>query len=241
MKKGDHIYVDRCSCKQHGIYVGEDLVVYWTDQDSKSDQLCRVSLAEFTQGANSKVRKHACRCIDREKTIKKAEARLKEEKLKYKFINSKDFAIYCRTGLKMGDHIYADYGHCFHHGIYCGDNEVIHYVNAKRIGKTLLSKFAKTEKIHIKRHRKSFSQTRVVKRAKRRLGERNYNLIFNNCEHFANWCKKGRSRSSQVEELPKSTIKVASDGIKKVKQVTTGIQKGVLRKVRKTSRIRTPW
>ncbi|MBD1862109.1 lecithin retinol acyltransferase family protein [Trichocoleus desertorum] len=81
MKKGDHIYVDRGSCKQHGIYVGEDLVVYWTDQDSKSGQLCRVSLAEFTQGANSKVRKYACRCIDREKTIKKAETRLKEKSL----------------------------------------------------------------------------------------------------------------------------------------------------------------
>nr|WP_290227699.1 lecithin retinol acyltransferase family protein [Trichocoleus desertorum] len=201
VKKGDHIYVDLGSCKQHGIYVGEDLVIYWTDQDSKSGQLCRVSLAEFTQGANSKVRKYACRCIDREKTIKRAETRFKEEKLKYQFINSKDFAIYCRTGLKMGDHIYADYGHCFHHGIYCGDDEVIHYVNGKRIDKTQLSKFAKNQRIHIKRHRKSFSQTRVVKRAKRRLGERNYNLIFNNCEHFANWCKTGKSRCKQGEQI----------------------------------------
>ena len=241
MKKGDHIYVDFGYCKQHGIYVGEDLVIYWTDQDSKSGQLCRVSLAEFTQGANPTVRKYSCRCIDREKTIQKTEKRFKEEKLKYQFIDSKDFAIYCRTGLKMGDHIYADYGHCFHHGIYCGDDEVIHYINGKRIGKTSLSKFTKKQKIYIKRHRKSFSQTRVVKRAKRRLGERNYNLIFNNCEHFANWCKKGRSRSSQVKELPKSSVKVASGGIKKVKKVATGIQKGVLRKARKTFGIRTPW
>jgi hypothetical protein len=33
-----------------------------------------------------------------------------------------------------------------------------------------------------------------------RLGEQNYNLLFNNCEHFAHWCKTGRHRSNQVED-----------------------------------------
>jgi hypothetical protein len=32
-----------------------------------------------------------------------------------------------------------------------------------------------------------------------RLGEQRYNLVFNNCEHFAIWCKTGRHRSTQVE------------------------------------------
>ena len=32
-----------------------------------------------------------------------------------------------------------------------------------------------------------------------RLGEQNYNLLFNNCEHFATWCKTGRHRSVQVD------------------------------------------
>jgi hypothetical protein len=32
-----------------------------------------------------------------------------------------------------------------------------------------------------------------------RLGEQRYNLIFNNCEHFAIWCKTGRHRSAQVD------------------------------------------
>jgi hypothetical protein len=32
------------------------------------------------------------------------------------------------------------------------------------------------------------------------LGEQNYNLLFNNCEHFAHWCKTGRHRSNQVED-----------------------------------------
>ena len=32
-----------------------------------------------------------------------------------------------------------------------------------------------------------------------RLGEQRYNLLFNNCEHFAVWCKTGQHRSGQVE------------------------------------------
>ena len=39
----------------------------------------------------------------------------------------------------------------------------------------------------------------TLARALGRLGEQRYNLIFNNCEHFAHWCKTGRHRSAQVE------------------------------------------
>ncbi|MBD1862110.1 MULTISPECIES: lecithin retinol acyltransferase family protein [Trichocoleus] len=136
----------------------------------------------------------------------------------------------------MGDHIYADYGHCFHHGIYCGDDEVIHYVNAKRIGKTLLSKFAKTQKIHIKRHRKSFSQTRVVKRAKRRLGERNYNLIFNNCEHFANWCKTGKSKCEQPPKIILKGVKVFAHEGEKITKEIGGTQENIKREASRIKR-----
>ena len=34
-----------------------------------------------------------------------------------------------------------------------------------------------------------------------RLGEQDYNLLFNNCEHFATWCKTGRHRSGQVDSV----------------------------------------
>ena len=39
----------------------------------------------------------------------------------------------------------------------------------------------------------------VVQRALSRLGEADYDLFENNCEHFAVWCKTGRSHSTQVE------------------------------------------
>ena len=34
-----------------------------------------------------------------------------------------------------------------------------------------------------------------------RLGEEEYNLITNNCEHFAMWCKTGESVSCQVNQI----------------------------------------
>ena len=34
-----------------------------------------------------------------------------------------------------------------------------------------------------------------------RIGEQRYNLLFNNCEHFATWCKTGRHRSEQVDSF----------------------------------------
>lgn len=45
---------------------------------------------------------------------------------------------------------------------------------------------------------KIYSPEETVKRARSRIGERNFNLVFNNCEYFAVWCKTGVSQSYQV-------------------------------------------
>ncbi len=48
-----------------------------------------------------------------------------------------------------------------------------------------------------------YSPTETVKRAYSRLGETSYDLIANNCEHFAIWCKTGISESYQVNAVLK--------------------------------------
>ena len=48
-----------------------------------------------------------------------------------------------------------------------------------------------------------YSPEETVIRAKSRLGEKEYNILTNNCEHFAIWCKTGVSESTQVENLLK--------------------------------------
>ena len=47
-----------------------------------------------------------------------------------------------------------------------------------------------------------YSPEETLKRARSRLGERNYDLADNNCEHFALWAKTGISGSSQVALHP---------------------------------------
>lgn len=54
---------------------------------------------------------------------------------------------------------------------------------------------------------KLYSPQDTIDRARIRVGEKKYNLIWNNCEHFAIWCKTGLNRSHQVERLLKIITK----------------------------------
>lgn len=88
-----------------------------------------------------------------------------------------------------------------HHGIDCGDGSVIHYSKAEpeaEVRRTSIHAFAMGSPVMQKPQPLSFVADVVIQRAESRLGERRYDLFFNNCEHFANWCKTGRSESEQL-------------------------------------------
>ena len=88
-----------------------------------------------------------------------------------------------------------------HHGIDIGDGSVIHYRKPSEIiEQTSWEIFSRGNKVYIRQYPQGFSflPEFVTKRAISRLGENNYNLLFNNCEHFATWCKTGISRSKQI-------------------------------------------
>ena len=46
-----------------------------------------------------------------------------------------------------------------------------------------------------------YTPEETVARARSRIGETSYNLLTNNCEHFAIWCKTGVSESMQVSGM----------------------------------------
>ena len=135
--------------------------------------------------------------------------------------------------MKKGEHIYVYFRYedfkYTHHGIYIGDKKVIHYWENQIIC-TSLDKFRCRKKIHIKKYKECYPAEAVVKRAKKRLKEKKYHLIFNNCEHFAYRCKTGKHRSKQVEEIPK---RVVSEIDKILKQKITNTNKK-LSKAKKT-------
>jgi hypothetical protein len=106
--------------------------------------------------------------------------------------------------LAAADHLQVPRQHGLfnHHGIDLGDGTVAHYLEGREILRSSRDDFSRGLNVTTVDYPPgSCSPTGVtVRRAMGRLGEQNYNLLFNNCEHFAHWCKTGRHRSNQVED-----------------------------------------
>ena len=88
-----------------------------------------------------------------------------------------------------------------HHGIDLGDGTVAHYLEGREILRSPISEFSQGGVVSVMDHTDASPAGVTLRRAMSRLGEQNYNLLFNNCEHFATWCKTGRHRSVQVDSV----------------------------------------
>ncbi|WP_115009686.1 lecithin retinol acyltransferase family protein [Synechococcus sp. N5] len=88
-----------------------------------------------------------------------------------------------------------------HHGIDLGDGTVAHYLEGREILRSPLEEFSQRQPLRVISHVEASPVGVTLRRAMGRLGEQDYNLLFNNCEHFATWCKTGRHRSSQVNSV----------------------------------------
>lgn len=104
-----------------------------------------------------------------------------------------------------------------HYGIYVEVStgaRVIHYTGENgpqdfngMVRETPLSVFLNGEKEYSvckfdpMRYKTIFSGEKTVERARSKLGQKGYNILTNNCEHFAIWCKTGEEESSQVRDL----------------------------------------
>ena len=113
-----------------------------------------------------------------------------------------------------------------HYGIDCGDGTVIHYRKPSEIiEQTDLATFSQGNPIYVAEYSPGFGYIPdvVVERAKSRLGEHDYNLLTNNCEHFTSWCKTGISDSKQIRNyLPAITTLDISKLYDPIKQAIQG-------------------
>ncbi|MEX5688938.1 lecithin retinol acyltransferase family protein [Pseudomonas silesiensis] len=107
--------------------------------------------------------------------------------------------------LLAGSHLVVGRGLYTHLGIYVGHDHVIHYfgmasgINKGCIELTSLKDFAQGKSIKVKTYRKKpFHRPQIYQRAKSKVGENKYNILFNNCEHFATWCVTGEHTSEQA-------------------------------------------
>lgn len=99
----------------------------------------------------------------------------------------------------------------YHHGIFVSNDEVIHFTSTDddsildwskaRVMQTTLQQFLRGGELEIVKHdpAKLYPVDDIVEYARDCVGDTGYNLLFENCEHFANECAIGEHRSKQVD------------------------------------------
>ncbi|WP_454725590.1 MULTISPECIES: lecithin retinol acyltransferase family protein [Cupriavidus] len=105
----------------------------------------------------------------------------------------------------IGEHLVTPRTGYEHHGIYVGDDRVVHYsgfadgFSKGTIELTSMADFSKGHRVYSRDYIfRLYNPEETVERAYSRLGEDMYNLLLNNCEHFATWCIFGLHSSAQV-------------------------------------------
>jgi hypothetical protein len=127
--------------------------------------------------------------------------------------------------VETGDHIRVKRLGFYHHGIYVGRGRVVHlsgevieaFTEPERVEviETSLNEFVSwAPEVEVLVYPDAYPAHVVCRRARTRLGERGYNLISRNCEHFATWCKTGEWRSVQVEQ---AVFAMADAAIRQIK------------------------
>lgn len=116
--------------------------------------------------------------------------------------------------LQKGNHIRVNYDKYYHHGIYIGNGEIVHffgddefdiYSKNLTIKKTTFELFSNNKITELKIYTENetsllLPKEEILKNAIDSIGQNNYDILFNNCEHFANFCTFGK-RISYYQQL----------------------------------------
>ena len=115
---------------------------------------------------------------------------------------------------RFGDLIRVQTGSVWHYGVYLSDDEVIQFgppprgeltpPGQIRVCSTNIEDFAGGDTVEVAllsplEKLRRLSPKRTAEKARARLGEGGYDLLHNNCEHFAMDCVFGRPSSGQAE------------------------------------------
>jgi len=133
---------------------------------------------------------------------------------------------------RLGAHLATSRLWYTHHGIYIGSGRVVHYSGLSRywrsgpVEEVSLPDFVSGHSVWIVDHAEPTYPARdIVGRARSRVGEHDYRLLTNNCEHFCNWCVIGLSHSAQIGR----PLEFSSRAIDLGASIVTRIQRMVAR------------
>ena len=114
--------------------------------------------------------------------------------------------------MQIGDHLVTPRTGYTHHGLYIGNQEVIHYEgkfgsDSGRIAKVTLAEFCEGASCSVRDYPlRVYGRKESIERACQRLGECDYNVVFNNCEQFVAWCIMGIGYSEQINTVVSAAI-----------------------------------
>ncbi len=131
---------------------------------------------------------------------------------------------------EAGDQLRVNRGGYYHHGIYIGDNQVIHFGTGNSdtdffhgesnlIHQSDIAEFLSggllEKRVYGRREKRLVNSPKeIIALAKSKLGEGGYNFLHYNCEHFSNECAFSERYSMQVERY-RAQIKAKVDALKK--------------------------
>ena len=117
--------------------------------------------------------------------------------------------------MQIGDHLVTPRTGYTHHGLYLGNQQVIHYSGKSAhdqgsIQQVSLEEFCDGKACRVRDYSfRVYGRKESVERAHQRLGEANYSILFNNCEQFVAWCIMGFGYSEQLLNNTAIAIKAA--------------------------------
>ena len=116
-----------------------------------------------------------------------------------------------------GDIIRIKAGNIYHYGVYVSDSEVIQFgvapnqrgaitdseveVLVTDVDTFINGEFLEVGVLDKKEQRSRVPVEKTVEMARGRLGERGYNILYNNCEHFATECVLGERKCDQADTV----------------------------------------
>ena len=118
---------------------------------------------------------------------------------------------------KSGDMIRIAIGSFYHYGTFVSEDEVIQFgypplpefkeknqnitVGAVDIDEFSSGKIVETAVLDRKEKKRRIPPEKTVETARSKIGQGGYNILHNNCEHFAYECVFGEKRSTQEENI----------------------------------------
>ena len=115
-----------------------------------------------------------------------------------------------------GDIVRICLGEIYHYGIYVSDDEIIQFgeppttilrkdedveVCITNIDGFMCGRFLEVGRPDRKELKKAKQPDEIIQMARKRIGEKGYSILYNNCEHFVNECVFGEKKCSQTDNI----------------------------------------